>query len=317
VLANNARGKKILFSILGQLPAKALWWRRQIITLPIKPLQPSCDLDARQSPRSSPALAVIVRYYPAEYTLNVMTGAPEHLPQLCGLDWSDAISRRCHDRQILFLEGDQKKWVYRVEAGAVCLYKIFPDGSRHILGFRFPNEVFGLGQAERYTHSAQSLGTTQLKCLDLEVLHTRAAHDASIALQLYHAASNKLEATRDLLLMLWQHNTIERTASFLVALAGKDGSSTPRMVVLPMNRAEAADFLNMKVETHSRALSKLCQLQLIEIRGRSEIYIKDLGGLQRLAAQTYVSNEAGERADAPPETPFFDEVGDLSRGRRH
>ena len=52
-----------------------------------------------------------------------------------------------------------------------------------------------------------------------------------------------------------------------------------------MNRVEAADFLNMKVETHSRALSKLCQLQIIEIRGRSEIYIKDLGGLQRLAAQ--------------------------------
>jgi CRP/FNR family transcriptional regulator len=218
--------------------------------------------------------------------LNVMmTGALEHLPQPSGLDWSDAISRRCHDRQILFLEGDQKKWVYRVEAGAVCLYKIFPDGARHILGFRFANDVFGLGQAERYTHSAQSLGTTQLKCLDLKVLHARAAHDASIALQLYHAASNKLEATRDLLLMLWQHNTLERTAAFLLALAGKCNGSSANLIILPMTRAEAADFLNMKVETHSRALSKLCQLQIIEIRGRSEIYIKDLGGLQRLAAQ--------------------------------
>ena len=160
-----------------------------------------------------------------------MTGALEHLPQPSGLDWSDAISRRCHDRQILFLGGDEKKWVYRVEAGAVCLYKIFPDGARHILGFRFPNEVFGLGQAERYTHSAQSLGTTQLKCLDLKVLHTHAAHDASIALQLYHAASNQLEATRDLLLMLRQQDTLERTASFLLALAGKDGSSSPSTII--------------------------------------------------------------------------------------
>jgi hypothetical protein len=97
--------------------------------------------------------------------------------------------------------------------------------------------------------------------------------------------------------MLWQHDTLERTASFLVALAGKDASSTPSMVILPMNRAEAADFLNMKVETHSRALSKLCQLQLIEIRGRSEIYIKDLGGLQRLAAQAYRTEEAAQNED--------------------
>jgi CRP/FNR family transcriptional regulator len=111
-----------------------------------------------------------------------MTDACEYVPQPPELDWSGAIARHCHDRQILFLEGDQRKWVYRVEVGAVCLYKVFPNGSRHILGFRFPNEVFGLGHAERHTHSAQALGTTQLKCLDLKVLNTRAGKDANLAL---------------------------------------------------------------------------------------------------------------------------------------
>jgi CRP-like cAMP-binding protein len=87
-----------------------------------------------------------------------------------------------------------------VEAGAVCLYKFFPDGKRHIFGFRFPNEVFGLGLAESYVHSAQALGTTQLKCLDLKVLHSHAAKDAGLALQLYCAASKELETAQDLLL---------------------------------------------------------------------------------------------------------------------
>jgi CRP/FNR family transcriptional regulator len=228
-----------------------------------------------------------------------MTGSLEHLPQPSGLDWSDAVSLRCHDKQVLFLEGDQKRWVYRVEAGAVCLYKIFPDGAQHIFGFRFPNEVFGLGQAERHAHSAQTLGTTQLKCLDLKVLHTRAAKDANLALKLYHAASSELEVTQDLLLMLWQHDTIERTASFLVALAGKYNGSNPNLIILPMNRAEAADFLGMKVETHSRALRKLCQQQFIEMRGRSKIYIKDLDGLKRVAAQVYPSDSAAQNVGRP------------------
>jgi CRP/FNR family transcriptional regulator len=236
-----------------------------------------------------------------ENQLRYMTGASANVSEPRELDWSDAISRRCHDRQLLFIEGDQKKWVYRVEAGAVCLYKIFPDGARHILGFRFPNDVFGLGLAERYTHSAQSLGTTQLKCLDIKVLHARAAHDASIALQLYHAASNKLEATRDLL-MLWRHDATERTAAFLLALAGKCDCTSPDEIVLPMNRAEVADFLGMEIETVSRALRKLCQHQLIEMRGRSKIYIKDLDGLKRLGGQAYRSDAAGERPGAPPET---------------
>jgi CRP/FNR family transcriptional regulator len=232
----------------------------------------------------------------------VMNDALEHLPQPSGLKWSDAASLRCHDRQILFLEGDRKKWVYRVEAGAVCLYKIFPDGARHIFGFRFPNEVFGLGHADRHLHSAQALGTTQLKCLDLKVLHTRAAKDANLALELYHAASSELEITQDLLLMLCQHDTIERTASFLVALAGKYGGSSPNLIVSPMNRAEAADFLGMKVETHSRALRKLCQHQFIEMRGRSKIYIKDLNGLKRLAVQAYGFDGVSLNAGGSPET---------------
>jgi CRP/FNR family transcriptional regulator len=230
-----------------------------------------------------------------------MTDASTYVSQPPELDWSVAISRRCHDKEILFSEGDQKKWVYRVEAGAVCLYKIFPDGARHILGFRFANDVFGLGLAERYTHSAQSLGTTQLKCLDLKVLHTRAAHDANIALQLYHAASNKLDATRDLL-MLWRQDATKRTAAFLLALAGKSDGTSPDEILLPMNRAELADFLGMKIETVSRALAKLCQHQLIEMLGRSKIYIKDLDGLKGLAAQAYPSNRAGESPGAPPET---------------
>jgi hypothetical protein len=108
-----------------------------------------------------------------------------------------------------------------------------------------------------------------------------------IPLQLYHAASNELEATQDLLVLLWQHDTIERTASFLVTLAGKCAGSD-----------------GMKIETHSRALRKLCQHQFIEMRGRSEIYIKDLDGLRMIAAQAYGSDGAGETADATPEAPL-------------
>jgi CRP/FNR family transcriptional regulator, anaerobic regulatory protein len=212
-----------------------------------------------------------------------MTDALEHLPQPSGLDWSHAFSRRCHDRQILFYEGDQKVWVYRVESGAVCLYRVFADGRRHIFEFRFPNDVIGLGQSDKCPLTAQVLGTTRLKCLDFKRLHDAAAQDANVAMQLYSAISSELEAMGDHLVAICRQDSVGRIASFLLTLSLRNGSRSPNILNLPMTRGEVADFLGMKTETVSRALTKLSQLEMIEVRGRSKINIKDIHRLDRLA----------------------------------
>ncbi len=201
-------------------------------------------------------------------------------------DWPSDLTRRYHDRQHIFVEGEHKRWAYQIETGTVCLYKTMPDGKRQIFTFGVPNDVIGLGAADVYTLSAEAIGTAHLKCLSFKTLNKLAATNAKFALTLYGAISSELEATRDLVVMLTQHGSRERVAIFLLNLARRSIGKEPYLIALPMSRSDIADFLGMKIETLSRSLAALCKTALIDVSGRSKIQIKDMEGLQRLAGLT-------------------------------
>lgn len=82
--------------------------------------------------------------------------------------------------------------------------------------------------------------------------------------------------------MLHHHGSTERVASFLVTLVDR-AEEEVRILALPMNRRDIADFLDMKVETVSRALAKLCEARVTELQGRSKILIRDIDGLKGMA----------------------------------
>ena len=102
--------------------------------------------------------------------------------QMTAWDWLQGVSRRYYHRQNIFLEGNGKEWVYRVEEGAVCLYRTQKDGKRIILDFRFRNEIVGLEAGTRHNLSAQALGTTRLTCLAHKALLELATTDGKFAL---------------------------------------------------------------------------------------------------------------------------------------
>ncbi len=190
-------------------------------------------------------------------------------------------------RQDIFHEGDVKRSVYQIEAGAVCLYKTTADGRRQIFDFAFPGDVVGLGASDRYSCSAQAIGTTVVKSVALSRLYQLASEDSKFALGLYRTVSSELDATRDLLLTLGQQNSLERVAIFLLTLSQRNARSgkNPRLLNIPMTRSDIADLLGMTIETVSRSLTKLReQKAIIVIRG-SLIQIIDPDGLKVAAGQ--------------------------------
>ncbi len=64
-----------------------------------------------------------------------------------GLDRSLAQAglRRLAAKEFVFNEGDPATHLFRVEAGAVALYKVLIDGRRQIVGFAYPGDLIGLG----------------------------------------------------------------------------------------------------------------------------------------------------------------------------
>ena len=198
-----------------------------------------------------------------------------------------AVSKTYTPKQDIFCEGDTKRNVFQIGSGAVCLYRCMADGRRQIFDFAFPGDIIGLGASNVYFCSAQSIGSVQVKPVPLSKIYELAAKEPSFALSLYHAVSLELDATRDLLLTLGQQNSIERVAIFLLTLSQRNGRNgkNPRLLTIPMTRADIADLLGTTIETVSRSLTKLRQHKLIEVIRGSLIQIIDLDGLTVLAGK--------------------------------
>jgi CRP-like cAMP-binding protein len=177
--------------------------------------------------------------------------------------------RRLAPKEHLFLEGDARTHVYVVEAGTVLIYKILPDAKRQIIDIAFPGDFIGLGTADEQAFAAQATEPVRVRCLPAAALHQLAADDPQLSLMLYEALALELEAARNHLLAISHRN--ERR--------GRDA----RELVLPMRRADIADFLGLTIETVSRTFSKLKAEGMIELDHGGYVEILDRRALKEIA----------------------------------
>lgn len=189
-------------------------------------------------------------------------------------------------REHLYAVGDERSHVYRIESGTMCLYKIMPDGRRQVVDFAYAGDLIGLGCEAEHTVNAQALEPTRLKSFSVAALTRLAGSDSVLGIALYEAMSRELAAAQDHLFTIGQRSAAERVACFLVALSkrntrrGQDAST----LVLPMTRADIADFLGLTIETVSRMLTKLKLAKLIELEQSTLVRLLDIPKLERLAS---------------------------------
>lgn len=196
-----------------------------------------------------------------------------------------ASSRTLDAKEHLFCECDQSSQVYLVEAGLICVYRMIADGRRQVLDFAYPGDVVGLGSLELHTVNAQASSRTRVRSLGRKALYDLAAHDPQIGARLYEALAHELVATREHLFVVSKCNAAERLASFLLALANRNKrrGEDPTELVLPMMRADIADYLGLTIETVSRTFTKFKAEGLIDIEQCVLVTIQDLCGLMSVA----------------------------------
>ena len=83
--------------------------------------------------------------------------------------------RKLGSKEHLFLEGDPKTHVYKVEAGTVLIYKILPDSKRQVIDIAFPGDHIGLGSIGEHAFNAQATEPVRVRCLAVGTLHHLAA----------------------------------------------------------------------------------------------------------------------------------------------
>lgn len=188
-------------------------------------------------------------------------------------------------REHIFREGDLATHVYKVEAGHVCVYRMVADGRRQVMDFAYPGDIIGLGALGSHGANAQATTKTRIRCIPLSSLHEIVRHDQSIGLKLYEAISQELQATRELLFTVSQRTAAERVAAFLVALSRRNErrGEDAHEVVLPMTRADIADYLGLTIETVSRTFTRFRTEGMIELEQCILVTLKDLPALAALA----------------------------------
>ncbi len=208
--------------------------------------------------------------------------------------------RRIEPKEFLFTEGDAATHLYRIETGAVILFKVLAVGRRQVMGFGYPGDLVGLGTAGLHDMNAQAIKPTRQRCLPVTALRQLADADPALAIRLYETLARELQATRDLLLTTGQRSALERVAGFLLALSqrnDRDGKASDNFE-LPMTRTDIGDFLGLTIETVSRAFTKLKGAELIEVNRNHQVRLARVRQLERVANGEPISAVHGLRTSS-------------------
>jgi CRP-like cAMP-binding protein len=190
----------------------------------------------------------------------------------------------------LFVEGDERVFIYRIDDGLALRTRHLPNGARHVLGFAEPGDVIGLKQWEgRCAETVEAASDMVFRAVGLRALVDRMGADHLLAQALVEETLRQCRRVEDLFLCRAHQASYRMLAGFLVrmiALAGLDGDDVLR---LPLSRTELADHLGFTAETASRALARLRDMGLVQPIGRRDVRILDRDRLAHVAAAASIA----------------------------
>ena len=185
---------------------------------------------------------------------------------------------------ILFAPTDRAERLFAVEAGRVKLYKLSAKGDEQILHLYGPGHSFAEAAVlagGTYPAFAEALDDVTLLVVTRRELREAIAGNPELAMGMLAGLSAKLHEFNRLIEELSLKEVPARLAGVLLRLSERAGGCTVR---LEQTRRELAGQIGTVAETLSRALGKLKDAGLIEVRGR-RITLLDADALAELAEQ--------------------------------
>ena len=211
-----------------------------------------------------------------------------------GMAAAQAFSERCQHQpgmrkaaagETLWREGDARTHILIVRSGAICFSRMLPDGRRIVLGFAYPGDVIGIGSDFHYC-DAQTLQAARLEAIPAASFKRAVVDDPGLGKQAAAAVNQALDAAYQHVVVLSKLSANERLASFLMALSERNEKHglSALSAVLPMRRADIADFLGLTIETVSRTFTIFRNAGLIALDQSKIVMFKDIRKLRALAS---------------------------------
>ncbi len=224
----------------------------------------------------------VARYIPSTQQMPHVARPVDPSPEFAACGLTGTVASLGRD-EILFFEGDTADYYYRIVTGAVRTCTLLADGRRHIGDFFLPGDFIGLGEGERHLVGAEAVTDTTLVRYARRSVDTLVEERPRLSRWMLAQACNGLAAAQHQKLLLGRKTAQERIASFLLAMADREGAGGH--IRLPMTRADIGDYLGLTTETVSRTFSHLKGDAVIVLDGINELRILDRDVLEELAGE--------------------------------
>ena len=206
-----------------------------------------------------------------------------NLRELCmpiGLDVVDmqkldeVVATRRHVKQgeLLFRDGEEFKSLFAIRTGFFKTSVATPDGIEQVTGFQMAGEIIGLDGIVTDQHSCNAIA---LEDADVCVMPFSNVEQLSrdfpvLQRHVHKVMSREIVRENSMMMMIGNMRSEERLAVFLLNLVQRlhaRGFSQAE-IILRMSREDIASYLGMKLETVSRAFSRLSDEGIIEVKQR-------------------------------------------------
>jgi CRP/FNR family transcriptional regulator, anaerobic regulatory protein len=183
--------------------------------------------------------------------------------------------------ETLFREGDEARHYFKVVTGAMRTCRLLPDGRRYVGRFLLGGDFLGLEADGTYRFTVEAVTDAAAMCYSRAAVERLVEQQPQLARRLLDLMSNSLSIAQAQMMVLGRKNATERVASFLLAMAEREGEGDT--VSLPMTRADIADHLGLSTETVSRTFTALRADRIIKLLGAGQVVMRRPGALEELA----------------------------------
>ncbi len=205
--------------------------------------------------------------------------------------------RIVHAGDTAFRVGDVFDSLYVVHSGFFKTVNLTPDGREHVVGLHFKGDWLGLDGIAKSRHGcdAVALDVGEVWCVRYAALLGACAEEPALLSLMHDAMSREISRDRDSMLSLCTLPADARVAEFLRNWADSLAECGVRtdQITLRMTRAEIGDFLGMKLETVSRALSRLARDKVIGFGdgNRRDVLIPNVAALSEFVQRSVVASD--------------------------
>ena len=195
------------------------------------------------------------------------------------------VQLRLPARKVIYREHSEASSVYMVIEGLAKSYRDLPSGRRIVCAFLFPRDLFGLAENGFYVNTVQAITPLRLYRFPMTELTSLLKDDPEMQFQFLVKVTHALRESQRRSVLTSRRDAPGRLAMFVALMREQLPPAARGRVPLPMTRSDIAAFLNLSLESVSRAAAELERRGLIAFEGRHLACIEDPTRLAKLVAE--------------------------------